>query len=327
MDKLIASFPQNILESLEIASNIKLRPVTNTIQNIVVCGMGGSGIGGKLVSQWLENELQVPFQLVQDYSLPNFVNENTLLIGSSYSGNTEETLYSLQEGKKRGAHIIGICSGGTLASFCADNNYDCILVPGGNPPRTALAFSLGQLLQIFQLLGLASSKNSADFKESSLLLSSNENSIKEEGKKLAAFLKDKFVMIYAASNYEAVAIRARQQFNENGKILCCTHTIPEMNHNELVGWGLGNDSYGALFLESEDWFDRNLKRLEFSKKLIATKTKHIFTLTAKGNSIIERSLYFIHVVDWSSFYLSELNNVDAFEIDCINNLKEELSNF
>ena len=325
MDKLIAAFPQNIIDSLDIASKVQLQKPINPIYNIVICGMGGSGIGGKLVSQWLQDELKVPVTLVQDYTLPAFVNENTLVIGSSYSGETEETMYSVKKAKALGSRIIGICSGGKLAAFCQENNFDVILVPGGNPPRTTLAFSLGQLINIFVQLGLVSAKNLEYFKASFTLLKDNQLTIKEEAKNLAAFLKDRFILIYSASNYEAVAIRARQQFNENGKILCTHHTIPEMNHNELVGWGLGDNRYGALFLDSQDWHERNQQRLEFSQKVIGTKTEHIFTLKAKGNSVIERSIYLINVVDWASFYLSELNNVDATEIDVINTLKGQLS--
>ena len=325
MDKLIAAFPQNIIESLEIASKVQLQKPINPIHNIVICGMGGSGIGGKLVSQWLQDELTVPVTLVQDYTLPAFVNENTLVIGSSYSGETEETLYSVTKAKSLGSHIIGICSGGKLAAFCHENNLDVILVPGGNPPRTTLAFSLGQLINIFVQLGLVSSKNLEDYKSSFGLLNENQTAIQEEAKKLAAFLKDRFILIYSSSNYEAVAIRARQQFNENGKILCCHHTIPEMNHNELVGWGLGTNKYGALFLVTDDWHERNKTRLQFSIDVIKSKTENVYLLHAKGEDIIQRSIYLINVVDWASFYLSELNQVDATEINVINNLKGQLS--
>ena len=217
MDKLIAAFPNNIKESIEIASKVNFKAPKNTIQNVLICGMGGSGIGGKLVSQWLQDELNVPVQLVQDYTFPSYVGKNTLVIGSSYSGETEETLYCVEKALEVGAHIIGISSGGKLATFCKNNELDYIIVPGGNPPRTALAFSLGQLINIFVRLGFVSSDNLVSFEKSADLLITNEAEIKEEAHKLAAFLKDTFVMIYSASNYEAVAIRARQQFNENGK--------------------------------------------------------------------------------------------------------------
>ena len=326
MYDLIAAFPSNIKESLEIASTKTFKAPKNKIQNILICGMGGSGIGGKLVAQWLQDELSVPVQLVQDYSFPSYVNEHTLVIGSSYSGDTEETIYCIEKAFQIGAHIIGICSGGKLESFCRQNDLDFVLVPGGNPPRTALAFSLGQLINILVQLDFVSATNLESFRKTTDLLESNAIEIKEEAHKLAAFLKDTFVMIYSASNYEAVSIRARQQFNENGKILCCHHTIPEMNHNELVGWGLGNNKYGALFLVTDDWHERNVTRLQFSIDVIKSKTENIFILKAKGEDIIQRSIYLINLVDWASLYLSELNNVEAIEINVINNLKGQLSN-
>ena len=325
MEKLIAKFSSNILESIKIASKYSLSKPINEINSIVICGMGGSGIGGKLVSQWLEKELSVPVYLAQDYELPSFVDKHSLVIASSYSGNTEETLYSVQEAKTRGAHIIGITTGGKLAEFCASSGYDCMLVPGGNPPRTALAFSLGQLLSILTSLGFCSNDRLLEFEKSALLLNESISEIKTRASELALFLKDKFILIYAASNYEAVAIRARQQINENGKMLCAHHLIPEMNHNELVGWGGGDDRFAAVFIDSLDLNERNLKRFIFSKEYISTKTAHIFTIKAKGNSMIERSIYLIHLVDWASLYLAELNKVDAMEINVINDLKNQLS--
>ncbi len=327
MYKLIEAFPHNITESLEIASRYTFKKPKYQINNIVICGMGGSGIGGKIVSQWIQDEVKTPIILVQDYSLPAFVNQHTLVIGCSYSGNTEETLYSLEAGKKAGAHIIGLTSGGKLQAFCESNGYEVVLVPGGNPPRTTLAFSLGQLLNIFTQLELISHSNLERYRSCATFLLDNQEEFMKEARCLASFINGKNLLMYSASNYEAVAIRARQQFNENSKILCIHHVIPEMNHNELVGWGLGNDSYGVLFFDSKDWFDRNRVRMEFSRDYIAKKYAHIYTLEAKGDTIMERSIHFINVVDWASFYLAELNNVDPIEIDVINELKGKLDNY
>jgi glucose/mannose-6-phosphate isomerase len=327
MDKLIDAFPHNIIESLEIASKYHFTQPKRTIQNVVICGMGGSGIGGKIISQWIQDEVKTPITLVQDYSLPAFVNDQTLVIGCSYSGNTEETLYALNDAKSQGAHIIGLCSGGKLQAFCESNGYEVVLVPGGNPPRTTLAFSLGQLLNIFSRLGLIEIKNLEKYRSCAPFLLNHQDEIKNEARCLATFIKGKNLLMYSASNYEAVAIRARQQFNENSKILCIHHVIPEMNHNELVGWGLGNDSYGVLFFDSKDWFDRNRVRMEFSREHIQKKNAHTYTLEAKGENIMERSMYFINVVDWASFYLAEMNEVDPIEIDVINELKGMLDNY
>ncbi len=325
MRDLIASFPENIEESLLIASGYTLKKPTQKINNVVICGMGGSGIGGKLVAQWLDAEIQIPVIVCQDYILPKFVNNSTLVICSSYSGETEETLSCMYQAKALNAFLIGISSGGTLIEFCETNNYDCMRIPSGNPPRTALAFSVGQLLTIFFQLGLTNDSFINNYQTSKFILSSFSDQIHSTAKDLAVFLKDKLVLMYSASNYEAVAIRARQQFNENAKILCNHHVIPEMNHNELVGWGLADERSGVLIFDSQDLHSKNQLRLEFSIDHLKTKTPHIFRLVPEGNSLIERAIYFINVVDWASLYLSDLNDVDPVEIDVIYRLKSFLS--
>lgn len=327
MDKLIAAFPQNIVDALKIAGEANFKKPANEIHNIVICGMGGSGIGGKLVSQWVQDELSIPVLFFQDYDLPKFVNKHSLVIGSSYSGNTEETLACAEQALERGAHIVGVCSGGKLESFCKENNLDYVIVPGGNPPRSAVAFSVIQIVNLLEKLGFISGDSLGEIEKGRALILSEEENIHAEAKKLAHFLKDKVIAIYASSQYEAVAVRARQQFNENGKLLCWHHVIPEMNHNELVGWGGGDNRFGALFLDTDDLNPRNEKRLEFSLEVVQRKTEHVYILKALGNSIIQRSIYLINVVDWASWYLSELKEVDAMDIKVIDSLKDTLSKF
>ena len=162
MKDLIEAFPDNIKEAIAIAESSSIGKPQNEIKTIVMCGLGGSGIGAKMVANWLMDEIKTPITLINDYTLPAFVDEHSLVIGSSYSGNTEETTMALEEARLRGSHIICICSGGKLKSFCAENNYDCILVPGGNPPRSALAYSVIQLLHIFAELGFVSHKHKKD---------------------------------------------------------------------------------------------------------------------------------------------------------------------
>lgn len=325
MEKLITAFPQNITDALNIAANIKLQPSKHRIENVVICGMGGSGIGGKLVGQWIQAECPVPVFSFQDYHLPAFVGPHTLVIGSSYSGNTEETLIAVEEAHERGAHIVAICSGGQIQQFCATHNYDCIVVPGGNPPRTAVGFSIVQLTAIFVQLGLASADRMAEIESGRKLIVSELEAIHAEAKKIAAFLHGKVPAIYAGANYEAVAVRTKQQFNENSKELCWQHVIPEMNHNELVGWGGGDDRFAALFLQTGDLTPRNQRRFDISVELVSAKTKQIHITHAKGSNQIERSLYLIHLVDWASLYLSDLKHGDPMEIRVIDYLKDELS--
>jgi len=326
MDKLIAAFIANIEEALQIASNATFQTPKKTINNVVISGMGGSGIGGKLVALWIQDEIKVPVQCFNDYVTPQFINENTLLIASSYSGNTEETLIFTKEAKEKGAQIIGVCSGGELADFCKTNGFDCVVVPGGNPPRTALAFSIVQLTNIFYKLGLTSDKVLNQLKSGGELIHARNAHIQEEAKKLATFLKDTVPAFYATTPYEAVLIRAKQQFNENSKLLCWTHVIPEMNHNELVGWGGGDNRFAAVYFDTCDVYPRNAKRVEITLEVIEAKTK-LMKIKAEGSNFVERSIYLIHLVDWASYFLAEQKNVDAFDIKIIDRLKSELANF
>jgi glucose/mannose-6-phosphate isomerase len=158
------------------------------------------------------------------------------------------------------------------------------------------------------------------------LIVSENKFIREEALRLAEFLKGTVPVFYATSIYEAVLIRAKQQFNENSKLLCWTHVIPEMNHNELVGWGGGDSRFSAVYFDTQDLLPRNEKRVEITLDVVSAKTK-LLTIKAKGNNLVERSIYLIHLVDWASFYLAELSKVDAFDIDIINKLKSELANF
>lgn len=327
MEKLITAFPQNITDALAIASNFKVNHQDREIRNIVICGMGGSGIGGKIVAQWSQDEISIPVVACQDYILPNFVNQYTLVIGSSYSGNTEETMISLEKAKENGALIIGICSGGNLEDFCKSNGFDVVKVPGGNPPRSAVAFSIVQITNILVQFGLIDFSALKKLEIARDLINENATFIHEEAKHLAAFLKDKVGVFYSVTKYEPILIRARQQFNENSKLLCWHHVIPEMNHNELVGWGGGDNRFAAVFFDTNDLLPRNKKRFDISVDVVKTKTEFVKIISAKGESQIERSIYLINLVDWASFYLSELNQVDIMDIKVIDFLKDELSKF
>lgn len=325
MKKLIEEFPDQIREAVQIAQEAQLINLPQQINNVVICGMGGSGIGGMIVKQLIDNEIGVPVVLVQDYKLPSFVDSHTLVIGSSYSGNTEETLVALEDAKSRGAHIAGVCSGGQLKDFCARNGYDCIVVRSGYPPRAATGYSIVQLLKILETYGMIRPGRIDSVLNSALFLEQKRNEIKDLGKKIADAMYGKIGIIYSGPEYESIVIRTRQQFNENSKFLCSTHIIPEMNHNELVGWGGGDDRFSVLFIDGLDISERNKLRMEISRQIIGSRTSHILTIQASGSTHLERCMYLIHVVDWASYYLNELTGADILDIKVIDYLKSELS--
>lgn len=326
MDKLVAEFPKQINDAEQIAAKATLTfHQKKSFENVVICGMGGSGFGGMMVAQWFKHECKIPIQLIQSYTVPGFVNENTLVIGSSYSGNTEETLSAVKEADTKGATIIGITSGGDLAHLCKEQHYDFIKVPGGNPPRSMLAFSVVQLILILSKASVIPANSLQRLSKCRHLLNGELITIKEEAKKLANHIFQKQCILYGDTDLEPVVIRARQQFNENSKQLCWHHVIPEMNHNELVGWGGGSDHFAPVFFVSQFLSERNLLRTKLCREVIGEKTAHVMSIQGKGSSLIEESFYFIHIIDWASLYLAELNKVDPIEIKVIDYLKGSLS--
>lgn len=324
MSVLIENFPDNLLEALKITEISPLVKSYPNFSNILICGMGGSGIGGKLVVNWFADTLNIPVICCQEYSLPNFVNNKTLVIASSYSGNTEETISALEQAHQKGAYIIGLTSGGKLLEFCRKFAYECLTIKGGNPPRTQLGFSVVLITHVLAELGLVKKEALQDFQTSSGFLKAKRSEIEQAARNLAEFIADKELIIYSDAKDEAIAIRARQQFNENSKILCSHHVIPEMNHNELVGWAGGKKNHAVLFLHTGDVHPQNSKRFAFSRSVIESKTQHIYELEVNSGNSIERSLYLLNIIDWASYYLADMLEVDAVEIEVLDRLKSSL---
>lgn len=325
MKELVAGFSNQIKEALTIGAAAKFTPSENTISNVLICGLGGSGIGGSIVSELVVGNAKVPINVSKGYFIPAYVNENTLVIVCSYSGNTEETLNCLKLATIKKAKISAITSGGKLLEASETNGFDCIVVPGGMPPRSCLGYSLTQLFFILDFHKITHNNFKADLEAAIKLIDSEETNIISEATIIAEHLKDKTPVIYATTYNEGVAIRFRQQLNENSKILCWHHIIPEMNHNELVGWTQKNDDLCVLILLDKDDYSRNLARVEINKEVIKKYTSNIREIYSKGNSVIEKAIYFIHIGDWVSVLLGEMRGVDLMEVNVINHLKSKLS--
>lgn len=325
MKTLIANFSQHIKTALETISNTKLKPAQGNIHNVVITGLGGSGIGGSIVSELVAPEANLPILVNKDYHVPAFVNEGTLLIACSYSGNTEETLSAVRQALKSGAQVACISSGGELKKMAESQGWNCLSMEGGNPPRSMFGYSFSFLLHYLKHYGIIKTDVLAELKTSVNLLDGEQENIKSQAEELAKNLENTIPHILAVGGYHGVAVRWRQQLNENSKMLCWAAEIPEMNHNELVGWEGGDKRFSALFLRNENDYDRNQKRIDIIKGIIAGKTEHVHEVWSKGSSNIQRALYLIHLGDWASFYLSELNQVDIMDIKSIDLLKSELS--
>lgn len=325
MISLIEKFSSQLVEAVNIGEAAKLAPCSKEINNVLVCGLGGSGIGGTIVSQLVANDARAPINVNKDYGIPKYIGKHSLVIISSYSGNTEETLQSMQDALKSGAEIACITSGGEILKIAQEQGLNHIVVPGGMPPRACLGYSLTQLLYLLDHYGITTYDFRSDLNASIELLVQEKENIKAEAKKVANLLSNKIPIIYSTASYEGVSTRFRQQLNENAKMLCWNHVFPEMNHNELVGWRTKSDKFAVVLLRNSNDPERVKTRVEICKNIFSKYTSTIIELDSKGNSTLENTFYHIHLGDWISWYLSEINQVDAMEIDVINFLKSELS--
>jgi len=326
MNELIEKFPAQLKEAIEIGQQAQIRPHISDLLKVYVAGLGGSGIGANFVSEFIRTESKVPFLIGKGYTVPNYVDRNTLAICSSYSGNTEETLSAFEHILKTGAKLVVISSGGKLIELAKKHNVDFIQLPPNWPsPRACLGYSLVQQLFILQKLKVIDDNFIKKIKSSIDLIKFDSVEIKKTAKSIAEKIYDKLPIIYTSEGMEAAAIRLRQQINENAKMLCWHHVIPEMNHNELVGWTSRNERLAVLYLRNKDDLKRNQVRMDINKEIISKYTRTIIEIHSKGNSFIEKAIYFIHLGDWISWYLSELREVDAMEIKVIDFLKSELA--
>lgn len=326
MKKLIENFPNQLREALEIANAAKLSPKQN-IQNIVITGLGGSGIGGTIMSELVSDSCPLPVLSNNDYFLPEFVNQNTLVIISSYSGNTEETLEAMQQALTKKAQIICVTSGGKVEELAKQNNLDVIKIPGGNPPRSCIGYSLIQLIKIFTHYNFAPATLLNDIKNSIALLEKENSNITTQAKHIAQILINKITVIYSLGSCEGVSVRFRQQINENSKMLCWHHVFPEMNHNELVGWTTKNEDLAVITFRTSYDYKRTEKRYQVCKPVFEKYSSGVTDITAKGNSKAEQFIYLINIGDWISVYIAELRGIDPVEVNIIDHLKKELSKF
>lgn len=325
MDQLIARFPAQLTEALEIGEKAVLTAPKNTINKVFVAGMGGSGIGADFVAEFIVDECKLPYLVGKGYDIPAYIDANTLYIASSYSGNTEETLSSLAQAEETGAKIVIIASGGKLVQIAKEKGYDHILVPGDWPsPRACLGFSLVQQMFVMHKLGFIGRTTIDQIKTSIDLIKYDQDEIKSKAEKIANILHGKIPVIYTTDRMESVAVRFRQQINENAKALCWHHVLPEMNHNELVGWTERNDDLAVVYFRNKDDFKRNAVRIDINKEILSKYTNTIIEIFSKGQSLVERSIYLVHLGDWVTWYLAQLRGADAIEVNVINYLKSEL---
>jgi len=332
MRKLLVEFPRQVEDAVALGRKAKLSLVSKRIRTIVVTGLGGSAIGGDLIRSYLAEELDIPFAVNRHYFLPEFVDKNSLVIVSSYSGNTEETIAAHEDAVKRKAQVLCISSNGRTEQLAKRYRHQVIRIPSGYPPRAALGYSFFPILGALLRLRLVPSKDReiketiALLKKKSEMYSSLSNN---EAVEIATQLYKKIPLVYSSAEwFDSVNLRWRGQLCENAKVLAFGHVVPEMNHNELVGWKVLKEQMremAVVFLGDEGIHPRVRLRMEIMKGIIAEYAGKIIDIHSEGASRLARMFSLIYLGDWVSFYLAVLNGVDPTPVQVIDYLKGELA--
>ena len=328
MRELVKDLPNQLKDALKVSKEMRITPSENDIYNIVICGLGGSGIGGSIVQSIVQDEMKLPIITVNTYDIPEFVSPNTLVICSSFSGNTEETVSAYHQAKDKGAKVCCITSGGKIRFLADTNEDDLAILPNHiSSPRANIGYSVVQLLHVLEAYSYISDSFKIEIENAYNLLEKQSENIQAKAKEIASSYKDKLPIIYSDDRFYSVAIRSQQQINENGKHICHVNKFPEFNHNELVGWEFPKKTYHdavVTYLMTDFDHPRVDLRMNICKSIFEDRANKVIEIKAKGTSFIEQVYYIIHLFDYISCDLADVNNVEATPVEIIDYLKESL---
>lgn len=333
MYDLTVAFPSQCAKAVEIAKQAPIPSGKTKPDLVLLTGLGGSAAGGDFVRGLFEAYGTVPYFVNRDYTLPSYVNSASLVLATSYSGNTEETLSAYADARKRGASIISVTSGGKIADQTRADGFPLIQIPGGQPPRTALGFMLMPVVWACDKLGLLPAQ------DYDALVGHLEASVQKWGvevpldnnpaKQLAAKLQGNLSVIYGLGGWQGlVANRWKGQINENSKNMTFANAFPELNHNEILGWmqadQQGVQNWVGVLLQDGTESAKMKKRFDVTARLVSGICP-FEVVTATGDTLLEKMVSLALFGDFVSLYLAALNDVDPENIDSINILKDELS--
>ncbi|MDZ7690410.1 MAG: bifunctional phosphoglucose/phosphomannose isomerase [Balneolaceae bacterium] len=332
MWSLLVDFPNQWNQAVKITEDLEITVSLEEVENICLVGMGGSAIGTELIQAYTIDSAEVPVQVVKGYDVPKWVGEGTLIIASSFSGNTEETVMALKKARSRGARPIAITSGGELLLKATRENFDYFRIPGKIRARAALGYNFVILFRIFQQLGFLPEGEEALHETEELLHQQTQyysHFSENEALNLARELSETLPVIYTNNNFmKAVGSRWCSQLEENSKTLAYRNEFPEMTHTEIVGWERIAHLTGRLsvmFLTDPEDGYRIQKRMEITQELIKGQADSITILKTRGKSRLAQMFSLVQLADWTSFYLAIVNNVDPSPVPKIDLFKSKLA--
>lgn len=299
---------------------------------LIVAGMGGSGIGGKLARAMLGDHASRPILTASTYGLPAWTTPDTTVLCASYSGNTEETLACYESAGALGARRVVVTSGGRIAELARADGVPVIPVAGGFQPRAAVAYMTVAALEVAGLCGAGPRMGSeldvaADHLEQLVVEWGAEGPEDSESKTLARALADSVAIIAGSGVTLPIAYRWKTQINENAKIPAFSHELPELDHNEIVGWqnasALGR--FAAVFLDDTDTHPRVQRRIALTRELVREQATSTHVVASRGVTAVERVFSLVLLGDLVSLYMAVLRGVDPSPVEVIDNLKARLA--
>ncbi len=326
----IASLPGQLRDGLEIGRRAWEGIGAAVLGEMVVAGMGGSAIGADVLRAYLVDRGRRPVLVCRDYSLPAFVGEDTLVVISSYSGNTEEALSCLDDAIARGAKTVCMTTAGAVLERAGEHGLPCAVIPAGLPPRGALGYSFAPLLALAEAAGVC--RHDADeYEECTEILERlvgvySELEGPNEALALAERLVDRIPLVYTSSRLDTVGVRWKGQFSENSKKLAFTNMLPEMNHNEIMGWEVDDASMrpGVVFLRWDGDNAQMAKRFRFLGGMLEMKGVLCGDYAGEGKGLLSQMFSLIVLGDYASVYLALLRGVDPTPVATIEDLKVRL---
>ncbi|MEA2447177.1 MAG: glucose/mannose-6-phosphate isomerase [Actinomycetota bacterium] len=333
----VERFADQCSEGWEIGRAAGALPDGTGVDSVVVLGMGGSGVSGDVVQAVLEPRLPVPFRVIKSYGpLPEWVGRNTLAFAISYSGSTEETVAALEEAHSRGCRAVTISSGGPLAEMAKNYGLAHVPIPGGLQPRASLGYLTLPILAVLVGVGLApdllDDVDDAIETLGELASRCDRKRSRQENpaKDLAARLAGNVPVIYGGYGLGATAAyRFKCDVNEYGKQPAFWATLPELDHNEIVGWNkltdLTKDRFVLVFLRDPEDHERIKLRFETTRALVEDQFAEVIEVPAEGTSPLARLLSLVFITQLAAIYIGLANEVDPGPVDVIQKLKAELA--
>lgn len=334
MNKSLFHFPEYITNAQYLVDETEIPKLYN-IQQIIISGMGGSAISGDILRDYTEEKGFIPMIVYRSYQLPKWANKHTLVISQSYSGNTEETLSAFKHAFEKKCPIISLTSGGRLQEYSSKRSIPCIIIPDGFQPRCALAYLFFGGLFSLQKMGLFTNAIEKEIQETieltTHLIDSIHPSVQFDqniAKQIAKRIDSTIPYIYGWDIYQSVVRRWATQINENSKMIAGFQSVPESNHNDIVGWSEHTEKTNLFsVLIIRDYHRETIRmktRLDFMTTFYHQVAADVIEIPVQGKSNLAKMMYLLILGDYVSYYLAILRKRDPTPVSIINQLKQTL---